>query len=166
MPQDISNTVIPSEASCFPVKHDAQSRDPLLRLWRSRGGSHERLAVVAAEATTARGLSVLDLSLAALPSPHFLQRTQKMGTPASLSSVHLAVKSRSLGFESACKRKTKDLQRTGSNHSHCKYMKKQEAGFRVFSLSQLFQDSDHERGTSRYFKGIISPQGWGNWRTH
>ena len=34
---------------------------PLLRLWRSRGGSHERLAVLAAEATSARGLSVLDL---------------------------------------------------------------------------------------------------------
>ncbi len=140
---------------------------PLIRLWRSRGGSPERLAVVAAEATTARGLSVLDLSLVALPSPHFSQRTRKNGAPpASLSCVHLAVKSRSLGFESACKRKTKDLQRTGSNHSHCKYMKKQEAGFRGFSLSQLFQDSDHERGTSRYFKGIISPQGWGNWRTH
>jgi len=56
MPQDISNTVIPSEASCFTVKHDAKLRDLLLRLWRSRGGSHERLAVVAAEGSTARGL--------------------------------------------------------------------------------------------------------------
>ncbi len=32
-----SNTVIPSEASCFTVKHDAKSRDLLIRLWQSRG---------------------------------------------------------------------------------------------------------------------------------
>jgi len=40
-----------------------------------------------------------------------------------------------VGFESACKRKTKDLQRTGSDLRHCKCMKNQRAGFRGFQKS-------------------------------